>query len=143
MDSSQYTANESKSKADQLSQQFYSKTAQILVQSRLQSENSNGKRNKWFNLELEDYEPLREELKFWKGQLLSTQQAPPLIVDIFLDISGLPNNQNLILTDSTTGRRHRIKGDDLVSINSNGLAQRKERILLETWQLTLAYSELT
>jgi hypothetical protein len=138
MDSSQYTTNESKSKADQLSQQFYSKTAQILVQSRLQSENSNGKRNKWFNLELEDYEPLREELKFWKGQLLSTQQAPPLIVDIFLDISNLPSNLSLILTDSTTGRRHRIKGEDLMVIDAHGIPQRKERILLETWQLSLA-----
>jgi hypothetical protein len=135
MESSQYTTTE-KSKADQLSQQFYSKTAQIIVQSRIQMD-ANGKRNKWFNLELEDYEVLREELKFWKGQL-SIQQTPPLIVEIFLDISQIPTNQSLVLTDPTSGRRQRISTESLTSTDHNGTTFRKERILLETWQLTLA-----
>jgi Autophagy-related protein 13 len=37
------------------------------------------KPNKWFNLELDEYEPLKEQLKFWKSQLSSTAQAPPLM----------------------------------------------------------------
>jgi hypothetical protein len=138
MDAS-YTTNDTKSKADQLAQQFFSKSAQMIVQSRLMIESLNGKRNKWFNIELEDYDPLREELKFWKGQLLSTQQAPPLTVEVLLDISQLSTNQHLLLTDQKTGRRHRIRSEDLMGTDQLGNPIRKEKILLETWQLTLAY----
>ena len=58
------------SKVQSLIAQFYAKTAQVLVQSRLvECAAGATKRNKWFNLEMEDFEPLKEELKFWKGQL--------------------------------------------------------------------------
>lgn len=124
------------SKAEQLIQQFYAKTAQILIQSRLNPASSTtSRRNKWFNLELEDYEPLKEELKYWKSQL-GSGMSPPLIIDILLDISKLNASHSVILTTSG-GRRHRIQPEELMGLDSDGQPVKKTMILLETWQLSL------
>ncbi|KAI8847145.1 autophagy-related protein 13 [Chytridium lagenaria] len=53
--------------------------------------------------------------------------SPPLIIDIFLDLSEMTPTQHLILKDETTLRRHRIQHPQ------------KPRILLETWQLSLSF----
>ena len=127
--------NELKIKADSLSLQFISKTAQVIVQSRVIGIGS--KRNKWFNLELDDYDQLREELKFWKGQLSSTS-TPPLILQIYADISKLKPTDTLLLTNSKTGRRTRIHNNDLIFLDHNKIERRKDKILLETWQLSLS-----
>ena len=127
--------NQLKYKADSLSLQFISKTAQIIVQSRLKG--SGSKRNKWFNLELDDYDQLREELKFWKGQLQSSS-TPPLILQIYLDISKLQSTDTLLLASAKTGRRTRINNSDLEFLDHNNVVRRKDKILLETWQLTLS-----
>jgi len=125
-------------KANQLLTQIISKTAQIIVQSRFKSENATtGKKNKWFNLELEDLEFVKQDLKFWKGQINGSGFVPPLLIDIFLDISPA-NGDNLILYDNSTGRRVRIKPDALISTDLAGKPTKKDRILLETWKLTLS-----
>jgi hypothetical protein len=93
-------------------------------------------------LELEDYDPLREELKFWKGQLLSGNQVPPLLVDVLLDITNLPSTLNLVLTSHISGRRHRIRPEALMGMDQNGTPIKKQKILLETWQLTLSYEKM-
>jgi hypothetical protein len=89
-------------------------------------------------LEIEDKEPLREELKFWKGQISSSMSSPPLIIDILLDISTLTDQNHLLLHSESTGRRYRIDSDKLKSFDSNGNSLQKQKILLETWQLTLS-----
>ncbi|KAI8912528.1 autophagy-related protein 13-domain-containing protein [Gorgonomyces haynaldii] len=127
------TLSLSRSKSDSLLQQFISKTAQIIVQSRLstlakpQQENEKRKTNKWFNLELDEFEPLREQLKFWKGQLTSTAQAPPLIIDILLDISNL-SSQHLVLKQGS-GTRTRITPEQLIGRDAAGRPVQKQRIL--------------
>jgi hypothetical protein len=138
LSSASQSQNDTRSKVDLLLQQFFTKTAQIIVQSRLRLDGQNLKVNKWFNLELEDREPLREELKFWKGQLTSSMQAPPLIVDILLDISSLEEQQHILLTSTQTGRRHRIPPESLIYTDPSGNSLKKQKILLETWQLTLS-----
>ncbi|KAJ3272230.1 autophagy protein 13 [Terramyces sp. JEL0728] len=77
-------------------------------------------------------------MKFWKGQLVATAEAPPLVVDILLDISNLTIAQHLILTNNSTGRKQRIRPEDLMGVDLTGRPIRKQNILLETWQLTFS-----
>ncbi|KAJ3306979.1 autophagy protein 13 [Kappamyces sp. JEL0829] len=125
-------------KSQSLVHQFYAKTAQILVQSRLIGcAVGASKKNKWFNLELEDFDGLKEELKFWKGQL-AAGSCPPLMIDILLDVSNMKPSQNIVLT-SAGGRRHRFPSEVLHGIDPvQGKPVKKDKILLESWQLTLS-----
>ncbi|KAJ3084671.1 autophagy protein 13 [Quaeritorhiza haematococci] len=125
------------------------------------------KTNKWFNLELEDIEPLKEELKYWRTQAIAsnspssssptipgqqhhqqhvtpTHTPPPLIIDLLLDISDLnPETQSLILKDELSQRRQRIGWQDQLSFaDTEGRIGKKNTILLETWQLTLSFVRL-
>lgn len=131
MDASNSIAND-KSKTDSLLQQFFSKTAQVIIQSRLHNPNTN-KRNKWvcksnqFNLELFDNDLLREELRFYKQQL-TAKQSPPMIIDILLDL----NDSQLLI--NSNGRKTRISNELMGEVEGKQI--RKQTILLETWQLT-------
>ncbi|KAJ3082362.1 autophagy protein 13, partial [Rhizoclosmatium hyalinum] len=134
--------------------QLFSKAAQVVVQGRIDASSSNpnssSKTNKWvraqlvFNLETVEVDPLRSELKFWKS-LISTQptQLLPMILDVYLDVSHVHNSdQHLVLKDETSLRRQRISTDSLVGssldpITGASVAIKKNRILLESWQLTL------
>ena len=82
---------------------------------------------------------MKEELKFWKGQLLSSAQAPPLIMDVLLDISNLKATSQIVITNPKTGRNHRISNESLMGVDgATGKSLKKQKILLETWQLTLS-----
>ena len=75
-------------------------------------------------------------MKFWKQQIVSTGQSPPLIVDIVLDVSGMTAGQRLMLrTDSGA----QSVSDALIGTDAAGRPFRKTQILLETWQLTLSH----
>ncbi|GAA94722.1 uncharacterized protein L969DRAFT_74895 [Mixia osmundae IAM 14324] len=155
-------------KVDQLLQQVYSKTAAILTEARLthvQGEGSNlqaqAKRtNKWFNLELEDTEIFKEELKLWRSitALLSSSSSPrastsstapavpPMVLDIILDTCDLAPNDVLVLRheDGKTTRLDDLQGI-LASLSASQAAQyqsytpsttpQRVRIVLERWTL--------
>ncbi|KAI8923105.1 autophagy-related protein 13-domain-containing protein [Entophlyctis helioformis] len=159
------------SKTDQLLQNFYAKTAQVIVQSRLAPAGASNtgpgsagagesasasslepvardgggsakarKANKWFNLEMDDVDPLREEMRFWKQQIANTSQSPPLIIDIFLDLSSLTSAHHLMLKNTATMQRFRIGKELLTGSDDIGRPTRKTKILLETWQLSLSHT---
>lgn len=122
-------SNTKNTKLEQIIQNFYTKTAQIIIQSRVSSEGlkyaaSGEKRklNKWFNIATHDCENLREELKFWKSFVKNGQeeQAPPLIIDIYLE---------------TTEPELLQEGDDARGWNKLNLGV--QRILIESWTLSL------
>ncbi|KAH6576560.1 hypothetical protein BSLG_000363 [Batrachochytrium salamandrivorans] len=193
-------------KADQLLLNFYSKTAQVIVQSRLahilpgrhhsvntfnayssNTHNDNGiasrdttngsasgqaatstdprnvpaagnysgpsssgqsspipskprKSNKWFNIELDDVEPLREEMRFWKQQIIGTAQPLPLTLETYLDISDIPLACHLLLRNSTSRKTLRIGKELLTGLDSVGRPIRKTKIILESWQLSLSHA---
>nr|KAJ3417061.1 autophagy protein 13 [Polyrhizophydium stewartii] len=91
-----------------------------------------------FNLELDDMEPLREEMRFWKQQIAGASQPPPLTIDIFLDVSEVPQSHHLVLRSAASQRRLRIGKELLSGVDSVGRPVRKSRIVLESWQLTLS-----
>jgi hypothetical protein len=115
-------------KISQLLVQFISKTAQVLITARVNRKRS--KANKWqaillikrFNLELQEDEVLREELRFWKGQV-NSGIVPAMSIDIFIDISGLKRWEYLVLEDQSTKRRHRIAPESLMTADHDGKVQ--------------------
>ncbi|CAG8502720.1 2799_t:CDS:10 [Ambispora gerdemannii] len=157
-------------KADQLVQNFYSKVAQIVTQSRLiqydsltsfnkgasPSRHANTlttkKVNKWFNLELDDSNIYKEDIKFWhQAVTTSATPPPPMIIEFFLDTRELAQNQILILTDENL-RRHKVDLQNLSRLSGNNnhkngktarsSATTTKNIMLESWQLTLSNSTL-
>ncbi|KAI9268195.1 autophagy-related protein 13-domain-containing protein [Phascolomyces articulosus] len=120
---------------------FYIKTAQTVIQSRQQSPQKNdstidqddGKRriNRWFNMNTREYpDSLRSELKYWitRAFVSPITQPPPLIIEIYLDITNIPAGKELAL-------KH---GWKLIDINLGASSNKKKnRILLENWILSL------
>ncbi|KAI7893288.1 autophagy-related protein 13-domain-containing protein [Mucor mucedo] len=131
------------SKLDQIIQNFYTKTAQIIVQGRCTPNHDSryGKRNsltkkinKWFNIATEDVDVLREDLKYWRQMAIqSTDKDPPvMIIDVYLDTSKLSHHQSLAVADDNL----RWGGVELKSQTSDAHI---DRILIESWELTLKY----
>ena len=121
-------------KAEQLLQNIYSKTANIIVNGRTPC--TSKKLNKWFNLE--EIDSLKEELKLW-GEFSIKGSMPPLIIQIYLDTSKLHPLHMLLLKNESTGRYETLGNDQLADFE-NDTPIRKKSILLESWQLTLAPS---
>ncbi|EGW34381.1 uncharacterized protein SPAPADRAFT_49425 [Spathaspora passalidarum NRRL Y-27907] len=111
-------------KLAQVIQNFFTKSAQIILQARSYSEpshpstnlfyqnqqdddTSNQKLNKWFNILMysaPDF--LREELRLWTSDLSQSQSLssspsslPPMIIETFLDLRQLPSNQTVVILD--------------------------------------------
>ncbi|ORX62067.1 hypothetical protein DM01DRAFT_1369979 [Hesseltinella vesiculosa] len=120
------------SKLDHIIQNFYTKTAQTIIQARCQSK-TRGKLNKWFNIATEDSEAVREEVKYWRGLAIHADQEapPPMIIDVFLDTSKIHTSQALMVLDDNL-RRNRV---DLGSSSTDAI----QRIMLETWVLNLTH----
>jgi len=113
-------------KSEQVTQNFYTKFAQIILQSRIDV--SPGKLNKWFNLELDDSDDLRNELKFWKAQAASSAQ--PLVINVYLDVSQMDTDKQVLTLNGIT-----VDLDALRTVDGEGNLSAKTAILLETWQL--------
>lgn len=95
------------SKLNQIVQQYFSKAAQIIVQSRISTSPTYNpkapgppKLNKWFNIQLEDLEPYKEELKLWRTLDYQSSNIPRLVVETFLDLRKLSSENHLELVDS-------------------------------------------
>lgn len=142
------------SKLDGVLYHFYSKTLTVITNCRLthydagmldssqsapatpNAESSSFKKrpNKWFELEVADYDIFREEVRFWRnistmipstileGPTLSNIitepcYVPPMILDIILDTSSLSEKDILTMEQSSPGpsrrkRRVRVDGKD-------------------------------
>jgi hypothetical protein len=79
-----------------------------------------------FNLETDDLDLFRDELKTWRSPtatIASQDAVPAMILDVLLDVCELDPNQATVLYEAS-GVRHRVES-----------AQRN--VLLERWALTL------
>ncbi|ODV93526.1 hypothetical protein PACTADRAFT_62456, partial [Pachysolen tannophilus NRRL Y-2460] len=133
-------SNRNIDKSTQVIQNFFLKASHIIAQARspppspvkahhVETKGSQVKLNKWFNLELDEYDaPPREDLKLWR--ILSSSSSsdlsssilnlPPLVIETYLDLRDLNNNQTLILLD---------KGN-LISVTRG---TKKTEVVLERW----------
>ncbi|UZJ55089.1 hypothetical protein CBS101457_004409 [Exobasidium rhododendri] len=119
--------------------------------------------NKWFDLEIADYDIFREEVRLWRnisGMIPSAifegptsasglegqSTIPPMIIDVILDTSML-TEKHLIMMDrsdkrgSTSKRRVRVDGNEWVTGVGKGEERMRDTlrkpIVLETWKLEL------
>ncbi|KAJ2615800.1 autophagy protein 13 [Coemansia sp. RSA 1365] len=108
---------------------------------------SGGRRiNRWFNLELEDIAAVKEEARFWRHAVGSSQlylrRPPPMYIEVCLDVSGVLASDELQVTD-IYGRPWTVDLDigasdsDPVRSPQSRSRQRASTIVLEVWRLSL------
>lgn len=124
-------------KLTQVIQNFFSKSIQIVVQSRVQSDsyktverrkigdnegpNTGSKINKWFNLHLYNDTIAKEDLKLWKS-CNDLSRIPPMIIEIYLDLRQLTARQTVVLRDDNGNPWTVAKG-----------GSKKQEVVLERW----------
>ncbi|KAI2794422.1 Autophagy-related protein 13 [Penicillium oxalicum] len=118
---------EAVAKLSQIIANYHTKAALIILQSRVDlplayAKNSETpKINRWFNVEIEDTDALREQLWTWRTCDATTNRPPPLIIETYLDPAGLSNKQSLVILDGNGKRwtyRSRLRGiETLVHIH--------------------------
>ncbi|KAF7551063.1 hypothetical protein G7Z17_g5274 [Cylindrodendrum hubeiense] len=136
---------ESVKKLDQIIQNFYAKTAALVLDSRIKvkpSRNVNGGRraNKWFQIETDEIDDFREELKIWKNCGSLDNRPPPMVIEVYLDASQLKESQSLVIVDEN-GKRW----DVMEQLNSSGSStdsppgssRRNPDVILERWRVDL------
>ncbi|KAK9349496.1 autophagy-related protein 13-domain-containing protein [Lipomyces starkeyi] len=140
-------------KLNQVVQNFFSKAAQVIIQSRMlvnpviMPVNAvitdptiiQKKTNKWFNLEVDDTDTFRDELRLWKAAdaaLVTSSFAslPPLLIETVLDTRDLTANQTLVVLDDE-GKRWNVDA----AATAGGLRAdvRRPEIVLERWRIEL------
>jgi hypothetical protein len=141
------SSQSSTQKLHQIILNFYTKTAQCIVATRCTNTVSQGKVNRWFNTDATDSEDLKEDLRPWKQSLLScfgqtTPSFPTLVVEIYLDVAQFP----VTGIDSKPRLDVRQKDRDGYGVVRRSVdlmdGSRAQRLLLETWQLTLTRGSL-
>ncbi|KAK3813275.1 MAG: autophagy-related protein 13-domain-containing protein [Benniella sp.] len=142
------------SKTDQILQNFYVKIIQIVVLARVTHTDTHGgistrkgslrgaslvkKTSKWFNLELEDLDIYKEDVKFWRAMAI-TDSPPAMTVELLLDTSELSSNQILVLMDGDNRKtKVDISGSTLGPETPMGQPRTRKNIILESWSLTLS-----
>ncbi|KAI8394093.1 autophagy-related protein 13-domain-containing protein [Radiomyces spectabilis] len=123
--SSSLTTNNRNSKLDQIIQNFFTKTAHIVIQARIHDDmrkTGNRRVNKWFNMAMDEMETLRDDLSHWRASKLhfSGPIFPPMKIDIYLDTSQLIDTSGCM-----------VDGPTRIPLSS------QHSVLLEQWTLTL------
>ncbi|PLB55624.1 putative autophagy protein Atg13 [Aspergillus steynii IBT 23096] len=136
---------EALAKLNQIISNYHTKAALIILNSRVELPASfvkgsdTPKVNRWFNVELEDTDALREQLRTWRMCDATENRPPPLIIETYLDTAGLTNNQSLVALDEN-GKRW----DVLESLATSREAQpvrppssKSDDVILERWRIEL------
>ncbi|OJK02317.1 hypothetical protein ASPACDRAFT_76716 [Aspergillus aculeatus ATCC 16872] len=138
-------SKEAIAKLNQIISNYHTKAALIILHSRVELPPSFNKGsdtprvNRWFNVELEDTDVLREQLRTWRTCDASENRPPPLIIETYLDTKGLTNNQSLVALDE-----HGKRFDVLESLSSSPerrstapLSAGSDDVILERWKVEL------
>lgn len=168
------------SKLDGVLYHFYSKTLAVITNCRLthydagvtdsssqstsstpivESSTSSSKRrpNKWFELEVADYDIFREEVRFWRNistmipstvlegpsstkVIVEPCYVPPMILDIILDTSSMSDKHILTMEHSSAGLNQRRKRSRVDGKDSNDSSRRDstDRSKVENQSVELA-----
>ncbi|KAJ9165618.1 Autophagy-related protein 13, partial [Coniochaeta hoffmannii] len=135
-------------KLDQIVQNFHTKAAVLILQSRINVTptaargSERGKTNKWFQIETDDIDDFRDELKIWKNSGSYENRPPPMIIETYLDASRLSNSQSLVIVDDTGKRWDVLEALNASESSSGGsspsrLQRRSNEVILERWRVEL------
>ncbi|KAL8397675.1 hypothetical protein RB594_004399 [Gaeumannomyces avenae] len=139
---------ESVKKLDQIIQNFHVKAAVLILQSRTPttptaaSRKGDGRKtNKWFQIETDEIDDFREELRIWKTCGGFENRPPPMIMETYLDASDLSSGQSLVVTDDNGNMWDVLEAlnPDSSSEGSSSPMPRKRNteIVLERWRIEL------
>ncbi|KAF4978601.1 hypothetical protein FZEAL_5050 [Fusarium zealandicum] len=142
---------ESVKKLDQIIQNFYAKTAVLVLDSRIKVKpvrGANGARkpNKWFQIDTEEIEDFRDELKIWKNCGSLDNRPPPMVIEVYLDSSRLKESQSLVIVDEN-GKRwdvmEQLNSSGSSTDSSSGASRRNSEVIIERWRVELKYAGVT
>ncbi|KAJ5387663.1 Autophagy-related protein 13 [Penicillium cosmopolitanum] len=140
-------SKENMAKLNQIISNYHTKAALIVLHSRVDLPPSYPKGsdtpriNRWFNVELNDTDILREQLRIWRTCDATDNRPPPLLIEVYLDTKGLTNNQSLVVLDDN-GKRWDVR-DSLAALRtqtSNVQQSKSDEIILERWKIELGES---
>ncbi|OWO98248.1 autophagy protein Atg [Marssonina coronariae] len=124
-------------KLDQIIQNFHTKAAYLVLQSRMPlpvvfSKDGTKKLNKWFQIETDDTSAFKDDLSLWKSCGGYQNRPLPLVIETFIDTSNLTKNQSLVLVDDQ-GKRW----DVLEALSNSSGSRRNTEVILERWKIEL------
>ena len=131
---------------NQVIQNFHTKAALIILHSRIDlspaysKANTEVKRvNRWFNIELDETDDYRDDIKRWKTCDVKDDRPPPLVIEVFLTTDSLHQGQRLVILDDD-GKRWDVQ-NALSSSYSNRAGKRRatdpNEVILERWTIEL------
>jgi len=130
---------------NQVIQNFHTKAALIILHSRVDlspayARNTETRRvNKWFNIELDETDEYREDIRRWKTCDVKDYRPPPLVIEVFITTDALRQDSRLVLLDDD-GKRWDVK-HALASSNNSRLGKKRaiegEEVILERWTIEL------
>ncbi len=90
-----------------------------------------------FQIETDDIDYFREDLKLWKHCGGFENRPPPLVIEVYMDVSQLLPSQTLVIVDD-----HGNRWDVLEALNSsepsgNGRSSNVREVILERWKIEL------
>lgn len=146
-DSGSGPSRDSVKKLDQIVQNFFNKAAVLIIQARLNtapivtSGREARKTNKWFQIETEEMDDFREDIRIWRTCGSFENRPPPMIIETYLDASGLSPTQSLVVVGEN-GKMY----DVLEALNPDGSSssssrKRNTEVVLERWKIELKYSQ--
>ncbi|OXV05443.1 hypothetical protein Egran_06789 [Elaphomyces granulatus] len=134
-------AKEALAKLSQIITNYHNKAALIILHSRVDlppvyTKGSDTPRvNRWFNVELDETDVLREPMRRWKTGDPFENRPPPLIIETYLDPDELTNSQSLVFIDDV-GKRWDVV--EALAASGDGLPKSgSHEIILERWKVAL------
>lgn len=129
---------------NQVIQNFHTKAALIILHSRVDlspaySKGKDEKRvNRWFNIELDETDDYKDDIRKWKTCDLKENRPPPLIIEILLNTDALNQSQRLVILDED-GRRYDVMNALTASQDRHGKrrASTDNEVVLERWLIQL------
>ncbi|KAI2726154.1 hypothetical protein CBS147332_3041 [Penicillium roqueforti] len=135
---------EALTRLNQIISNYHTKAALIILHSRVAlppsfNKGSDSPRvNRWFNVELDDTDVLREPLRPWRTCDATDNRPPPLVIETYLDTKGLTNNQSLVIIDEN-GKRWDVRESlaALQGARAKPYQSENDEIILERWKIEL------
>ncbi|KAF3492326.1 uncharacterized protein GIQ15_01843 [Arthroderma uncinatum] len=131
-------------KLNQIVQNYHTKAALIILHSRtvLRPIYKDGiKRvNKWFNVEVDDTDALREDLTQWRVCTATDRRPEPLVIETYIDTSQLTNYQDLVILDDCNKRWDVLEALSNIPGGPEKRKGAKNDVILERWFIELGPS---
>ncbi|GAD96094.1 autophagy protein Atg13, putative [Paecilomyces variotii No. 5] len=138
-------AKEAMAKLNQIISNYHTKAALIILHARVDlprvyNKGSDTPRvNRWFNVELDETDVLREHLRTWRSCDANENRPPPMIIETYLDGGELTNNQSLVIIDDN-GKRWDVLEALAASRGAPSARLTKSsqnEVILERWRVEL------